>query len=281
MIPMFFAAGDAVPVAAEPLFRVFGLDVTNAMLTGAITALLVIGLFTVVAWRSRVKPQSKFVYFIETVVEFVVDTIAANFNGDVKKARKFAGLFIAFFTFILINNLSGLLPGFGGALYAVNGVGVKEALLRAFTTDLNGTLALATVTMATVQFYAIRARGGFGYIAHFFHVAEPWWNPMNLFLGPIEIISETTRLFTLALRLFGVIYAGEVLLHVIAQLTGNFAWAGTVPIVLMEIFFASLQAYLFIMLSSVYLQMGTATHDESSHAPSPARNEPTAAEGKA
>jgi F-type H+-transporting ATPase subunit a len=265
MLTSLFAE-DSVPVAAEPLFRVAGTDITNAMLTGAGIALLTILLFVVVARRSQVRPRSRFVFFMETVTEFIVSTIAANFGDDHKKARKFAGLFIAFFIFILINNLSGLLPGFGGAIYAVHG-GVKQALLRSFTTDLNGTLALATVTMATVQFYAIRARGGWGYLAHFFHVAEPWWNPMNIFLGPIEIISETTRLFTLALRLFGVIYAGEVLLHVIAQLTGDFAWAGTVPIVLMEIFFASLQAYLFIMLSSVYLQMGTTTHDES-HEPS-------------
>jgi F-type H+-transporting ATPase subunit a len=99
---------------------------------------------------------------------------------------------------------------------------------------------------------------------------------MNAFLGPIEIISEITRLITLALRLFGVIYAGEVLLHVITQLAGNFASIGTIPIVLMEIFFASLQAYLFIMLSSVYLQMGTA-HDEQSDSHSPAPIAKTAA----
>ncbi|HSX32726.1 MAG TPA: F0F1 ATP synthase subunit A [Candidatus Saccharimonadales bacterium] len=257
----FFAA-ETLPVSASPLFQIGGLTVTNSMLTGALTALLVIILFSVVALRSRVLPRSRFVYFFETVVEFVTDTIAANFEDDTKRARKFAGLFIAFFVFILINNLWGLLPGMGGVLYANLHGGLKAGLLRAFTTDLNGTLALSTVTMATVEYYSIRARGGFGYIKHFFSVAKPWWNPMNAFLGPIEIISEATRLLTLALRLFGVIYAGDVLLDVIAQLSGNFAWAGTVPIVLMEIFFASIQAYLFIMLSSVYLQMGT-THEES------------------
>ena len=265
MIPAHFAA-DSLPVSASPLFNLWGLTVTNSMLTGAVIALLLAALFVTIALRSRVQPRSKFVYFIEVVVEFIVSTITANFEDDPKKARKFAGLFIAFFVFILINNLIGLLPGLGGVLYAVNAHGQRAGLFRAFTTDLNGTLALSTVTMATVEFYSIRARGGFGYIKHFFSVAQPWWNPMNLFLGPIEIISEATRLLTLALRLFGVIYAGDVLLDVIAQLSGNFAWIGTVPIVLMEIFFASIQAYLFIMLSSVYLQMGT-THEESHDAP--------------
>lgn len=268
----FFASGSepTVPVAAEPLFSISGLTITNTMFTGVLVSLLVIWLFVVTARRVQVRPVSKFAFFMENIIEFVVSSLKGNFGDDMQKVRKFAGLFIAFFTFILLNNLFGLLPGFGGAIY-VEDQGVKEAIFRSFTSDLNGTLALATVTMATVQFYSIRARGGFGYIKHFFSVMKPWWNPANLFFGPIEIITEITRLFTLALRLFGVIYAGEVLLHVIAALTGNFSWIGTVPILLMEIFFASLQAYLFIMLSSVYLQMGTTTHEDhdSDHDPSP------------
>lgn len=276
LAPILFAE-EGVPVAAEPLFKIAGLTITNAMLTGVVVGLIVLAIFFTAAARTKVRPTSKFAYFVESIIEFVTSTITANFNGDDKKARKFAGLFITFFVFIFINNMSGLLPGMGGALYAVNHEGVKQAFLRPFTTDLNGTLALATVTMATVQFYAIRTRGGFGYIKHFFSVTTPWWNPMNFFLGPLEIISEATRLVTLALRLFGVIYAGEVLLHVIAGLTGNFAWAGTVPIVAMEIFFASIQTYLFIMLSSVYLQMGT-THDESHD---PAHATPELKEAKA
>ncbi|HSX36383.1 MAG TPA: F0F1 ATP synthase subunit A [Patescibacteria group bacterium] len=273
LAPILFAS-DTIPVAAEPLFKIAGVEVTNAMLMGAVTTLLLATLFIVVALRSRVKPRSKFIYFMETVVELITVTIAGNFSDDEKKARKFAGLFIAFFIFILFNNVVGLLPAMGGTLYAVTG-GVKVALLRSFTTDLNGTLALSTVTMATVEFYSIRSRGWFGYVAHFFSVAKPWWNPMNIFLGPIEVISELTRLLTLALRLFGVIYAGDVLLEVIAHLTGNFAWAGAVPIVLMEIFFATIQAYLFIMLSSVYLQMGS-THEESHDEPSKSHKKATA-----
>ncbi len=265
---LLFASEEGVPVAAEPLFSIGGFTVTNAMLMGALVGLLVVAVFIIAAYKGTLKPKSKFAYFIESVTEFITVTLAANFNGDNKKARKFVPLFLAFFVFILLNNLFGLLPGMGGTLYAQTDSGVKAALLRPFTTDLNGTLALAAIAIGTVQYYAIRERGLFGHAKHYFSVTTPWWNPMNIFLGPIEIISEITRLITLALRLFGVIYAGEVLLHVITQLTGNFAWIGAVPIVLMEIFFASLQAYLFIMLSSVYLQMGT-THDEqtSSHSP--------------
>lgn len=272
----FFAAAEGVPVSAEPLFQIGSFTVTNAMLWGAIIGIIVLVAFIIAALKSTVVPRSKFAFFVESVAQFMLTTLAANFAGDEKKARKFVPLFFAFFIFILFNNLSGLIPGAGGTIYVTTDEGLKAALMRPFTTDLNGTLALAVIAIGTVQFYAIRERGLFGHIKHYFSVTTPWWNPMNAFLGPIEIISELTRLITLALRLFGVIYAGEVLLHVITDLAGNFAFIGTVPIVLMELFFASLQAYLFIMLSSVYLQMGTA-HDEHQNESSPAPIAKTAA----
>jgi F-type H+-transporting ATPase subunit a len=62
--------------------------------------------------------------------------------------------------------------------------------------------------------------------------------------------------------LFGVIYAGEVLLHVIGDIAGDFGWAATIPVYFMEIFFSVIQAYIFIMLTTAYLGMATA-HDDS------------------
>jgi F-type H+-transporting ATPase subunit a len=242
------------------------------MLAGALVVATVSLVFGIAASRSKVNPVSKFAFLIETLTVFILDTITANFGGDEPKARRFLPLFLGLFVFILLNNLFGLLPGMGGSVY-VETNGVREALLRPFTTDLNGTLALALISIGTVQFFAIKERGLFGHIRHYFSVMSPWWNPMNLFLGPIEILSEFIRLLTLAMRLFGVIYAGEVLLHVITQLSGNFAWAGTVPVLLMEIFFSCIQAYLFIMLSSVYLAIGTATDDHAPEGKKPSKTE--------
>lgn len=258
-----FVAETAVPLAAEPIFHIGSFGVTNSMLAGALIVGVITLVFCLAAQKSRVRPVSKFAYLIEILTEFILTTITGNFSGDESKARRFLPLFLGLFTFILLNNLFGLLPGMGGSVY-VETAGVREALLRPFTTDLNGTLALALISIGTVQFFAIKERGLFGHIRHYFSITTPWWNPMNFLLGPIEIMSEFIRLLTLAMRLFGVIYAGEVLLRVITQLSGNFAWAGTVPVLLMEIFFSCIQAYLFIMLSSVYLAIGTATDD---HAP--------------
>ncbi len=260
----FFAAEEGVPLSAESLFSIGGFTVTNSMLLGLVIGIIICTIFIIGARQAKIRGSSRYSFFIENIVSFILSTLKNNFGGDESKARKFLPLFLTFFIFILLNNLFGLLPGMGGSVYVEQG-GVKEALLRPFTTDLNGTIALAIIAMGTVQVYAIKTRGFLPHFRHYFSVMTPWWNPMNFFLGPLEILGELIRLITLALRLFGVIYAGEVLLHVITQLSGNFAWAGTVPVLLMEIFFSAIQAYLFIMLSSVYLAMATTPIDHGGH----------------
>ena len=267
MLPRLFAAEESVPLSPEAIVSIGNFEITNSMIMALVIITIISLVFITAARKAKVRGTSRFSFFIENVVSFILATLKSNFGGDEAKARKFLPLFLAFFIFILLNNLFGLLPGMGGSVY-VESEGVKSALLRPFTTDLNGTLALAIIAIGTVQVYAVKTRGFFPHIKHYFSVMKPWWNPMNFFLGPIEILGELIRLLTLALRLFGVIYAGEVLLHVITQLSGNFAWAGTVPVILMEIFFSAIQAYLFIMLSSVYLAMATTPVEHDDHEPS-------------
>jgi F-type H+-transporting ATPase subunit a len=253
-----FASEDAgVPLAAEPIFNLFGFSISNSMLFGLVMAVVVLSLFTAAARRSSVKPTNKLAFAVESLVEMVIQLGEDNF-GSRKQALKHMPLLITLFTFILFSNLSGLIPGVG--TLSINNDGESVPLLRAFTTDLNATLALAVLTIGTVQFYAIKELGVFRHIKHYFSVAEPWYNPINFLMGPIEIMSEFIRIMTLSMRLFGVIYAGEVLLHVIASLTGNLGWAATFPIYLMEIFFSCIQAYLFMMLTLVY--MATAIRNE-------------------
>ncbi len=265
-----FVAETSVPLAAEPIFHIGSFGVTNSMLAGIVIVAIITLVFSVAAAKSRIRPESKLAYFVENLTEFILSSITGNFGGDEGKARRFLSLFLGLFVFILLNNLFGLLPGMGGSVYVESG-GVREALLRPFTTDLNGTVALALISIGTVQYYGIKERGLFSHVRHYFSITTPWWNPMNFLLGPIEILSEIVRLLTLAMRLFGVIYAGEVLIHVIGSLTGNFAWAGTVPAILLEVFFSFIQAYLFIMLSSVYLAIGTTKDDHGSELQSSAK----------
>ncbi len=254
----FFAASESVPLAAEPLFYVGSFAVTNTMVFAVVIALAVIAFFFSARARTNVRPTSKFAFAVEQVVDFILNIAEQNF-GDRKKALKHLPLLLTLFVFILFGNLSELIPGVGSVTYN-NGDGAVP-LLRAFTTDLNATLALAILSIGLVQFYAIKELGVLGRLKHFF-TSKPY-NPMNFFLGLVEILSELIRILTLSMRLFGVIYAGEVLIHVMGAIAGNFGWASTLPVYLLETFFGLIQAYIFVMLTTVYL--ATATEHTEDH----------------
>jgi F-type H+-transporting ATPase subunit a len=253
----FAAEGTGVPLAAEPIFHVLGLSITNSMFVGAVMACLVLFVFTLAAQRTSLRPNSKFGFAVETGLDAVLSLGEENF-GSRKKAIKYMPLLLTLFTFILFSNFFELIPGVG-SINVQSGDAVTP-LLRPFTTDLNATLAMAILTIGTVQFYALKELGLKKHFLHYFAVVTPWWNPMNVFIGLIEVMGEFIRIITLSMRLFGVIYAGEVLLHVIGSLSGNLAPIATLPVYFMELFFGAIQAYLFMMLSMVYL--ANATHSE-------------------
>lgn len=248
----FFAAESGLPLAAEPIADIFGLHFTNSMFFGLIMAAVVLTMFTMAASRSQARPQSKFAFAIENLVEFVLQLGEENF-GSREKSIKYMPLLLTLFTFILFSNLCALIPGVGTVNVAT--AHGETPLLRAFTADLNATLALAILTIGTIQVVAIRQLGIKKHLMHYF--TDKPWNPMNMFIGLIEVMGEFIRIITLSMRLFGVIYAGEVLIHVVGELAGNYGWAATFPIYLLEIFFGVIQAYLFMMLSMVYLAIAT------------------------
>ncbi len=263
----FFAAEDTAPLAAEKLLNIGPLPFTNSMLFGLIMAVFTLGLFGLAARASQLWPKHRLAFYIESLVDLVYNLMSDSF-GDRKKAARHFPLLLSLFVFILTANLSGLLPGVGSLSVNVNGE--DTSLLRAFTTDLNSTLAMAVLSLATVHIYALKELGLVGRFRHYF--SGNLLNPMNILIGLNEVFGEVLRLVTLSLRLFGVIYGGEALLHAISQLAGNFAWAASLPIVFLEIFFSLVQAYLFMMLTATYLVMSTSHEAESaSQAKAPAQ----------
>jgi F-type H+-transporting ATPase subunit a len=252
------------PLAAEKLFSIGPIIVTNALLFGAFTGAFLVGLLMFAAKYSSVHPMSKLAYYVELLVDFIWGAAIDTF-GDRKTALKHLPLLGTLFCLILVGNLSGsgLLPGVGTITYN-NGQEVS-ALLRPFTTDLNATLAMAVTTIGLVQYYAIKQKGFRKHTKHYFTTVSPSpYNPMNYFIGLIEIFGELLRLVTLSMRLFGVIYAGEVLISAVGNLAGNLGFVATVPTVLLEIFFSVIQAYVFMMLSATYLSVAVADeHAES------------------
>jgi F-type H+-transporting ATPase subunit a len=251
-----FAAGTGIPLSAEPIFHFLGLTITNSIFFGMVMAVIVLVLFAAAARRSTARPESKFAFAVENLMEFVLGLGEENL-GSRERAIKFMPLLLTLFTFILFSNLGALIPGVGTVNVATEEGAIP--LLRAFTTDLNATLAMAILTIGTIQVVAIRELGIKKHLQHYF--TDKPYNPMNLFIGLIEVMGEFIRIITLSMRLFGVIYAGEVLIHVVGELAGSYGWAATFPIYLLEVFFGVIQAYLFMMLSMVYLSIATHTDD--------------------
>jgi F-type H+-transporting ATPase subunit a len=136
----------------------------------------------------------------------------------------------------------------------VTGAHGTVPLFRGATADLNATLALAIISVVMTHVYAIRELGLFAHVGKYFS-----WNPILLFVGGLEIVSELAKMVSFSFRLFGNIFAGEVLLVVIAYLMPAFA---PLPFFGLELFVGLVQALVFTMLSLVFLEIASTAHAE-------------------
>ncbi len=250
-------SGPAVHVAPAGVLHLGGLTITNSILYGWICLIVIIIFMIAVAHRVTVKPKSGIVQFVEAGVEFISRMVENNFD-DKSKGRKYVPFFVTLFFFILLNNWLGLLPGVGEAFRSGD-----TPLLRAFTADLNGTLAAGLVTMIYVYASSIRESGGFlKYLRHFF-IGSPL-NPLYLIIGLLEILTDLTRLFSLSLRLFLNITIGEIVIAVFSYLGHVVAPLTALPFTMIEMFVGALQAYIFTVLSLMYLAIAVNhSHDEA------------------
>ncbi|MDQ2973606.1 MAG: F0F1 ATP synthase subunit A [bacterium] len=238
-------SGPAIHITPGALFEFAGFTITNSMFYGAISSLVIIMLLSWAARRMTVKPKKGFIQFVEMGTEFIIGTIQSSL-GSRKKAIKYAPFFATAFFFVMLTNWFGLLPGVGEA-FTYN----DQPVFRPFTADLNGTLAASTVMMVLVQYFAIRESGFAKHIRHYF--AGSLKNPATYLLGVFELFSELTRIGSLALRLFLNVAIGEIIIAIFTYL-GSFAAPVTaLPFVALELFVGALQAYIFTMLTIMYL----------------------------
>ncbi|MBL8159677.1 F0F1 ATP synthase subunit A [Candidatus Saccharibacteria bacterium] len=221
------------------------------MLLGIIGYALVIWLFAFMAKAARNNSRNRFAVALLWLFEGLLNTIEQVTN-DKKMARQLAPLAITLFFFIIVNYWTGILPFVGPVTY--NGL----PLFRGLAADLNVTFALAIISMVTVQIYAIRAHGAFGNLGRY--LRNPFRDPAGAFEGVLEIIAEFSRLVALSMRLFGNVFAGEVLLVMVGFLTSYFAVIALPFFMVFELFIGAIQAYVFFMLTIVFISLGTASH---------------------
>jgi len=257
LLSRFADSGPSIHVAPAGAFHLGGFTITNSILYGWICAVIIIMLLVLAARKVAVKPKGGFVQVVEAGVEFITGLVENAFD-DKSRGRKYVPFFVTVFFFILLNNWFGLIPGVGEAFHRGD-----NPLLRPFTADLNGTLAIGIVTMVFVYASSIKEAGGIAkYIRHFF-IGSPL-NPLYLVIGLLEMFTDLTRVFSLSLRLFLNVTIGEIVIAVFSYLGHVAAPLAALPFTLVELFIGALQAYIFTVLSLNYLAIAVnhGGHDE-------------------
>ncbi len=252
----FFAseAGPHIAIAPEKIMQIGSFSITNSNLYGWLCAIFIGWLLTRVAGSVRLKATSGLTQFVEIGTDFVLGLLESGL-GSRKKALKYAPIFVSIFFFVLLNNWLGLMPGVGPAI-ELNGV----PAFRPFTADLNGTLALAISAIIIVQYLSVKESGGLNHLKHYF--GGNFKNPINLFVGILEMFAELTRVISLSFRLFFNVLIGEILISIFTFLGKFGAPLTTLPFLVMELFVGLVQAYIFTMLCITYLGIST-SHSES------------------
>jgi F-type H+-transporting ATPase subunit a len=261
MNSILFAAegGPHVAIAPEKLFEAGGYAITNSMFYGWIIALVATTLLIAGARKISIKGAQGPAKLLDAGTDFLVSMVEGSL-GSREKALKYTPVFATIFFFILLNNWLGLLPGVGPAI-EYNG----NPLLRPFTADLNGTLAMALVGILIVQMISIKENGPLKHAKHYF--PGKMTNPLTYLIGVFEVFTEATRLFSLGLRLFLNVTIGEILIGIFAYLGGAAAPLAALPFTLLEIFVGLLQAYIFVILCVSYLSVNLSHEHEPSGEP--------------
>lgn len=262
-VSTFAAAEIHVSISSQPLFELWGLPINNAMVTGVIGTILTVAILWYVGGKVKRGKYNRFVGLVQWVFEGLLNQIN-TIIPDKKLARKVTPLAVTIFFVVLINYWLSVIPGLDSIKW--NGVPV----LRSLTADLNFTLALALITLITVQMYAVKYLGSIGNASRYFR--NPFKDPIGAFEGALELVGEFSRGVALALRLFGNAFAGEVLLIVIAVLTSYFSVV-VLPIFLgFEMFIGFIQAYVFFVLCLIFTSLAVSHHGPSpDHSPAPAK----------
>lgn len=257
---------------AEPIAHFGSFTITNSLIMSWATVFILVAFFVLVGKKIGTVPKG-----LQNVFEILLEQalgLADTVTGSRKKTERFLPIVLALFLFILINNWLGLLPGVGTIGFIENGEHGKVfvPLLRGATADLNTTLAIGLFAVVMSHVFGVAMIGAWSHFNKFFNfqsfLAIPkkvrrdpmvlMVNPIKAFVGLIEVIGEVAKVASLSLRLFGNIFAGEVLL---ASMMALFAFALPLPFIFLEIIVGMVQAMVFSILTLAFMSIATTAED--------------------
>ncbi len=247
-------AGIHVALAAERIGTFMGIPITNTLIMSWIVMGLLFIFAIVVRSRLSLIP-GKFQTFVELLFSYVYDFIETTLE-DAKWTKRIFPLLLTLFLFIALANLIEFTPGIGSI--TIDHDGHTVPLLRSMNTDLNVTLALTFIVMFAIEFAGIFALGLFKYAGKFINFSSP----INFVVGIIELVSELSRFVSFSFRLFGNIFAGEVLIAVVSFFVPYFLPA---PLMAFEMFVGIVQGAVFALLTLFFVKMAIAEPHGSEH----------------
>jgi F-type H+-transporting ATPase subunit a len=258
---------------APELFQVFGLPVTNTMIAGWITVIVLVVISWVATRRIKIVPgrlQAAFEFLLGWIYD-LCKSVAGEENG-----RRFFPVICTIFLFVLFNAWLSLIPGFGSIEITIHGHHYE--LLRGSNTDINTPLAIALVSFVFVIFYGLKD-AGMGFVRQYinlgrffqsiggifkgkFQPLEIFTGLIDIFVGGLEILSLLIRNVSFTFRLFGNMTAGEILLLIAAFLV---PWVLALPFYGLEMLVGFVQALIFSGLTLVFVTMAVSPHEGEAH----------------
>ncbi|MCI0542302.1 F0F1 ATP synthase subunit A [bacterium] len=242
-----------IALAPEIVTEIFGIPITNTLLM-AWVVVFVLGLVGFLVGRKVKLVPTRLQGLFEIALEYVL-----NFMEETLESKKFARIFFplitTLFLFILMGNLLQFIPGVGSVGF-FHGEGEHQEfapLFRSLNTDFNVTLALAMISFIVIEISGVVVLGLLKYGKKFVNFSSP----IGFFLGIMELISEVARLISFSFRLFGNIFAGEVLIAVVIAFLPYLA---PVPLLLYEVFVGFIQAAIFALLTLFFIKLAIAEH---------------------
>ncbi|MBI5412892.1 F0F1 ATP synthase subunit A [Candidatus Peregrinibacteria bacterium] len=276
-------------LASETIAHIGSFPIRNSMVMGWLAMLVLITVALVIKKRGLKMVPRGLQNFVEMIVEGMFDFFDTVVQ-DKKQTMKFFPIVATIFIFVITSNWMGILPGVGsigfyekeheiaavennigiasteentettGAAEAGNAEVPKEVFIPYFRSayaDVNMTFALAIISVVLTQIYGLMALGFFHYSGKFFK--NPLKDPIGSAVGILELISEVSKMISFSFRLFGNIFAGEILLTVIGFLAPYIA---PIPFYGLEIFVGFVQALVFSLLTLVFMKMAVTPHHE-------------------
>lgn len=257
---------------AEPIGYIGGFEITNSLLTTWLVVLVILSMSLAIRFKLKKIPKG-FQNFFEYVVEGAM-TLADQVTGDKKITRRVFPLAFTIFIFVLINNWFGLLPlgGFGLIETTEHGQAFIP-FIRSGTADINTTLALGLIAVIGSNVFGIVSIGIWKMFNKYVNLKafgeaiarvrkEPTIlisAPIMFFVGILELVGEFAKIASLSFRLFGNVFAGEVLLMAMSTI---FAYILPLPFMGLEIFVGLIQAFIISLLTLVYFTIAAKDHDE-------------------